>query len=40
MLAKILFVEDEVDLGTVADRIGRDDFNVYKRGEAYVGYNK
>ena len=32
--------KDAVDLGVVAERIGNDDFNVYKRGEAYVGYNK
>lgn len=28
------------DLGVVAERIGQDDFNPYKRGEAYVGYGK
>lgn len=36
----IMNCKDAVDLGVVAERIGNDDFNPYKRGEAYVGYNK
>ena len=36
----IMESKNEVDLGIVSERIGSDDFNVYKRGEAYVGYNK
>lgn len=28
------------DIAVVVDRMLLEDFNVYKRGEAYVGYNK
>ena len=28
------------DLGVIVDKMLNDEFNVLKRGEAYVGYNK
>lgn len=28
------------DIDVFVDRMLREDFNVYKRGEAYVGYGK
>ena len=28
------------DLGDVVEKMLRDEYNVYKRGEAYVGYGK
>jgi len=36
----IMDCKTPVDLGIVSERIGTDDFNPYKRGEAYVGYGK
>ena len=28
------------DLDKIVEKMLRDEYNVYKRGEAYVGYNK
>lgn len=33
-------VEDASDLAVIVDRMLRSDFNVHKRGEAYINYNR
>jgi hypothetical protein len=38
-LEAILDAKHPSDLDTITDRIMRGEFNVYKKGETYLGYN-